>query len=362
MSIKINADKIPQIEEKLKSDGFEKRPMPDGKGCDYELKSIGKFRIYNNGTVLPQGKNVLKLQEYWGKNFDNLNINKESTEKVNMFFSYGLTPVQILAVSEELKKFSMTTGVALVEEKAEYARYRYVITNKLQQKVVITQFEKKLLMQGLRSELWQNVSNVIAEKLGLVFETLVGQVVAEPGKEVEIIGLVKADDQERASIAVMDALGDCYNYLWQGNKNDVESAQCALDTYQNLKDYFLCVSATIRALEGFIKKLLVDIGAFSEHNITHYKWDFGEVVEGTDLARIVERCLSREPVLGNRQKRTLVRIVRRGIFELRNGLFHTGPPGYHRAISTLEEARSYHDEILEMMRTTYDLLKMEIKP
>lgn len=360
------------VDKVLTEKGFIKKPINGNQGTKYNSPEGGNIDVYcKSGNVVIGGTH--EKRDLLKKLFLDLFGEFLTTEpqktipKQNMVFRYSVPISQILGLKSELEKFVQDNQYALQGKSDEKAYYRFEITDSKQKdRVVITQFKTStLLMQGLESELWFEISNFIGHKLNITFQTIVAQIVAEPDKETEVITIVTENDQAKAELEIKARLGDCYLFLYPHDRNAVEASQYMLDSGLQPKDYFGFVSPTIRAIEGFAKKLFIYINAFTEGEIRKTGdegWKFSKVYdrESKQLTPKVLNCLSSDPKIKELQEKRIKDLVIEGIFKIRHPHFHDGPPTGTRVITNLTDARSIHDELLGLMVKVYECFKSEL--
>jgi len=124
-----------------------------------------------------------------------------------------------------------------------------------------------------------------------------------------------------------------------------------------LNDYFAFVSGTIKAMEGFIKKIVIQLGVFTEEEVREHRRDFfGCLVdrESKELINKFDHCLSPE------NKKVLQNFIRKVMYNIRHPHFHDGPPPVRR-IRNLVDARSLHDELIGIMNSTFKELRDELR-
>ena len=362
-----NRDKLPEIEKFLAEAGFEKRELTNKLGIEFLSQQGGKIQFYSTGRTNIQGNAEQKerLSTFWDENCKGFEIQNSVNRRENKTFVFHVPNAKI----EELKQtVQRGFGHLKIEETCPpNALYRLTITDADNNKITVTQYTRqrkwsKLLLQGLESETWFFATNIIGNSLNIVFQTNVANIlyhfedVTEP---IDVIAVVNAEHQQAASKEIQGLLGKCYDFLYEHDKELIESSQYLLTSGLNPKDYFGFVSGTIRALEGYVKTLLVGIEACEFTDYTP-DWKFGSICNLTDrtIARKLRLRLSADSTKAARQQHVFLSLVDI-ISQHRNPSFHNSPPVI-RNFPTIESASSLHNQIVDTMRASYNLFETEI--
>lgn len=367
----IKSNSFDQVDHILLEKGFTKKPINGSQGAKYNAPDGGNIDIFfKSGSVViggPQDKKdlLVKLfQELFSKCFTT--EPHKPAPKQNMVFKYTVTTSQIPGLKNVFVKFAKDNQYNLLEVSNVQAYYCFVITDLNKNRITITQFKTStLLMQGLESDLWLEVSNLIGNKLSITFQTIVAQIVAEPDKETEVISVVTKNDQDKAESKIKARLGECYLFLYHHDREMVEASQYMLDSGLQPKEYFGFVAPTIRAIEGFTKKLLIQIQAFTEGEIrktSDDRWDFSKVYDhdSKELTPKVLTCLSSDSSIRRIQEEQIKELLIEGVFRTRHPYFHDGPAPGVKVIRDPAVAISIHDKLLGLMVKVYECFKAEL--
>lgn len=362
-SFSVNPKQIDQIKQKLIELGLKEKTNPHG--ADYIHPEYGQIRVYNKGTILPQGKNEDYLMELWRENFDWVEENNETEKKENMVFSYPLPHHEAENLKNELTEFAASQQYNYESRDIANAYYSLIINDpNTQNKVTITQYVRRLTLQGLNTELWEEITDLVGTVLNLSLHTTYAQVVARPGSSVEIVSVITSDSANLAEGTIKKRLGSCYDYLWQHDKDYVVASQCLIDSGIGLPDYFPCVAGTIKAIEGFTKKLLIDIGAFTAAEIATRTgsdpWTFQKVLDKGIVTSRVMTQLSSDLSRKQNQLKALRTLVQKGITHRRHPHLHDGAPGTVKVLGCMDDACSLHEEILSIILTSYQAFEKEL--
>lgn len=346
------------IKETLEQAGFEQ--VPSGNDYSYSLKGPkgGRVNLYLTGKIVIQGKDNEKdtLRQFLDDYIKHLFV-EPSSAGGNVCFVYTLSDCRQNSLSGVIETHAGLNGYALSKTTPRHARYCYAIKDGLDNKVTVTQYASgKLILQGLETSLWEDLTTLIGSFLCAEVQTIVAHVKAKPGQEIEVLALITASDHAEAIDAARSKLGNCYAFLNPHDQHLVESSQILIESGVPLSEYFAYVSSTIKAFEGFFKKALIEIGAFTEPEISYRSWDFGCVYDsrtGTINSRVLN-CLSAESVKRSKQE-SVIRELSKMIFNCRNPYFHNGPRP-NRELIELKDAKSLHDQILSLMKASHQLL------
>ncbi len=367
----LKIDAFDHVDKVLTEKGFIKKLINGNQGMKYDSPDGGNIDVYyKSGNVVIGGtqdkRDILKI--LFQELFSELHTTEpqKPVSKHNMAFKYVISASQLPVLKNEFERFTHENQYNLQEVEEEKAYYRLIITDSKKNRVTITQYKNlTLLIQGLESQLWLEVSDLIGSNLNITFQTVVAQVVAEPGEQVEVISIVTRNDQDKAESKVKARLGECYLFLYSHDRDAIEASEYMLDSGLQPKEYFGFISPTIRAIEGFAKKLLIEIKAFTEEEIRkpgNDRWNFSKVYDRDSrrLTTQVLECLSSVHSIRRKQEESIKDLIFRGINRIRNPYFHDGPPPEMKVINNHADARSIHDELLGLMVKVYECFKSEL--
>ncbi|AEH47098.1 type II toxin-antitoxin system RnlA family toxin [Parageobacillus thermoglucosidasius] len=359
--MEIKRDLREKVEAVLLDCGFEKKVMNNNYGHEFISPNGGKFCIYNSGKVVVQGKAAEQetLRKLWNEKCKFAEVTDEDKKQNTLVFKVSQDKLSI--IKEKITDSKEEYGFSVKDEIAgPYVLYKMKIIDNYDYRVTIIQYESgKLVVQGQNSTLWNNILEIVSTSLDSVFNTSVAQVVVQSQEEVEVLSVVTSDDQKAATRSIKEKLGDCFGFLYLYDRDRIEASEFLLQSNIPVKDYSLLVSGTLRAFEGFFKKLLIEIGAFSESEISDRKWNFGKIIdEGTgDISEKVFNCFSTDSSIRLKQE-TVIKKMLNHMSQDRNPYSHSGPPFGGKPLRTLNQAISLHNELVDLMRVSYNIFKL----
>jgi predicted RNA binding protein YcfA (HicA-like mRNA interferase family) len=357
MAYRIDKRKTNEVCKILEENGLHKKEL-GGNRVQFKHPEGGNINVYGNGTILIQGSALCqeKLSILFKEKCGHL-LNEESEKAENMFLKFYVSIDKIKYLRQEIERHCAQKGYQSQEGHDSNAHYRFIITDAENNKITVTQYKtNNMLIQGLRTILWEQFTEFIGNELGLTVNTFVAQVLAEPGKEISVDTVITNVDQEQASERIKQRLGECYDFLYDQDKCLIESSECLLGLEIKLNDYFCCVSGTIKAMEGFIKKIVIQLGVYTESEVRILRSNFFGCLIDHDSKRLNSKfncCLSEE------KQKVLHGFIRKVIFGIRNPSFHDGPPPV-RNFEYLTKTKSLHDELIGMMNSTFRELQVEL--
>jgi hypothetical protein len=226
-----------------------------------------------------------------------------------------------------------------------------------QDKVTISQFQSgKLMIQGRSWEVWDEICNSIEEVLDVPMEEMLIRLMSKQGTSVTnvITSSLKSDGEK----AIRERMGGAFDFLYDHDKKLITSSQCMILSAVDYGDYYCYVSPCLRVLEGYLKKVIVDLGFYTETDLEELnsngkpKFNFSWVFEGSSqLLPKIKTQLAADPATAAQKEAALLTIYREYI-NTRNPLQHDGPP-VQVLVESYSEAESYFDQIVGAIRSTY---------
>ncbi|MED3962834.1 hypothetical protein [Niallia taxi] len=243
-------------------------------------------------------------------------------------------------------------------EVPDHVYYMVEVSHSIKQdRVTISQFQSgKLMIQGRSWEVWDEICNSIDESLDVPMEEMLIRLMSKAGTSVTdvVTSSLKSDGEE----AIQNRLGGAFDFLYEHDKKLVTSSQCMLISAVDYGDYYCYVAPCLRVLEGYLKKVIVDLGLFTDTEIEEVnpngspKFNFGWIFNGTtSLQPQIKTQLGADAAIIAQKESALLRVYRE-YKRTRNPLQHDGPP-LQRLIETYDAAESYFDQIVGVIRSSY---------
>ncbi len=245
-----------------------------------------------------------------------------------------------------------------LKDAPSHVNYMIEINHKKKQdKVTVSQFESgKLMIQGRSWEVWDEICNVIDEELNVPTEEMVLRLMSKEG--VSVTNVITSDLTSNGETEIKKRLGDAFNFLYDHDKKLIVSSQSMLLSGVDYGDYYCYIAPCLRVIEGYLKKVIADLGFFTETEIEELKlngkpkFNFGWVFNGnTALQQRIKDQLSGDSAIAAKQEVALLKIYKE-YAETRSPLQHDGPP-IQKQIDSYDEAESYFDQVVGVISNTY---------
>lgn len=371
-AINIPKSKIEVAYSILIAEGLAPGEIKGNSGTAFRSADGGIINIYGTGTVNFQGPQTAKenITTLFNDKCGHLCGNKGEDQSAgegrpqNMSFSFIVPFNKRQSIGQEISLVATSSGFNIKETAGPNLLYRYTIADTAANKITVTHYAThRILIQGLRSDLWDTFVQEIATTTSTVVQTYVAQVLAPPGKEVEIRSFVQTNELQIAEQVVRERLHDAYSILTPFERGLIESSQCLLHSAIPQRDFFGFVSGTMKAMEGFVKNVVIKIGAFSSDDVASDAWDFGQVYKSRSktLTAEVFKALSTDTTKRNRQERALRSLVEVAIYQRRHPFFHLGSKDEEpKAISDLAQAQSIQEQLLGLITMVYKAFEDEL--
>jgi hypothetical protein len=248
----------------------------------------------------------------------------------------------------------------LISDKEAQIHINYMIEvshGQKQDKVTISQFQSgKLMIQGRSWEVWDEICNSIEEVLDVPMEEMLIRLMSKAGTSVT--NVITSDLKSDGQAAIKARLGGAFDFLYEHDKKLVTSSQCMLLSQVDYGDYYCYVAPCLRVLEGYLKKVIVDLGFYTETDLEELnvngkpKFNFSWVFDGSStLIPKIKTKLGTDPAVVAQKETALLKIYDEYI-KTRNPLQHDGPP-LQIMVESYSEAESYFDQIVGVIRATY---------
>ncbi|MBP1895421.1 type II toxin-antitoxin system RnlA family toxin [Paenibacillus lactis] len=244
------------------------------------------------------------------------------------------------------------------EQNPSHITYLVEVSNRNNRdKVTITQFNKgKLMLQGMGWEVWDEVCNSIDEALDTSVEEITLRLMGSVAEDVAQV--VMTDLTSRGETEIVGRLGRAFSFLYDHDKKLLISSQSMLLAKIDYGDYYCYIAPCLRVIEGYLKKVIVELGLLTETQInaldTNGKplFNFGQIFNGLSHVHSTKKTLlSSDPSIQDQIEAELL-VIYESYQKTRNPLQHDGPP-VQMTVDTYEDAESYFDEIIGMINRTY---------
>ncbi|WP_243120241.1 hypothetical protein [Caloramator sp. E03] len=199
--------------------------------------------------------------------------------------------------------------------------------------------------------LWEDVCQIIERnKEALTVNDIIDRIMLNETKQKE-----QGKNYNSYEEKVKNYLGQAaYNYLSEYDRMYIVSAQILLSQNIILNEYSPVLCPVAKALEGYLKKTLVEIGLEDRKNIIKSNWTFGNIIHNR---KIEEECLNK---VKQKYKTNIENIkctiidVYNEIQTFRNNISHSsGGLKNQLIVDNYNDAKHKYDEILLLIKDTY---------
>ncbi|HGE5802516.1 TPA: type II toxin-antitoxin system RnlA family toxin [Bacillus thuringiensis] len=275
---------------------------------------------------------------------------------------YSLSEEKVEEVKEVIEKSAkMNSYVVTVKDAPAHAYYMLEVKHgEKQDKVTISQFQTGTLMiQGRSWEVWDEICNSIDEVLDVPMQEMLMRLMSK--EDATVTNVITSNLQSDGEKKIKERLGNAYNFLYEHDKKLITSSQCMFIAEVDYGDYYCYIAPCLRVIEGYLKKVIVDLGLFTETEIEELntngkpKFNFGRVFNGSSaLVTNIKNKLGTDMTVVAKKESALLRIYGEYI-STRNPMQHDGPP-MQKMVESYSEAESYFDQIAGVINMTYQEL------
>jgi hypothetical protein len=238
--------------------------------------------------------------------------------------------------------------------------YRCRITNNKHDSdsITVSQFSSgRLVIQGRAWFVWDQVCPAIEEELGCEVRDILVRIVGDEAK-AQRLKLFTPDDITKASESACAKLGfDAYKYLNEYDRKLLDSTEVLISSGIELADYFPFIAPVCRAIEGYLKQVLVTKNAFRSYEVrgSQFTWKRVFVCRSDRTWDIVPEVAQKLGSDKNSQLKGLLLEIHAFIQRVRNHYFHSSP-GLPNTISDQRTALGIIEEAYRLIRESYSLL------
>ena len=167
---------------------------------------------------------------------------------------------------------------------------------------------------------------------------------------------------ETAENEVKSRLGQAYEYLYEHDRKLLVSSKAQLLANINYGDFYCYVAPALKVIEGYLIKLIVDLGIKTETEILERKsngkpkFNFGQIFNGnTSMQSDCKNILIDTSVSTIDQKERALMDIYDKYSWCRSPYQHDGVPPISE-VNDYEEAEDIFDQIMGMIKSTYGVL------
>lgn len=268
-----------------------KRSSPHGR-IRLDISNLKETTIINffaNGNVQIQGKfNTLRreFEEFYEKISSEPSIHSSNIIRA-CSTTYTIVSPEMIA---KIKKFLCDTqadSIKIIENPHENKFYTITI-GKDKSSLTVTQFKNgTLLLQGKEDFLFDEYCTLIESIAQISEKEIILRFLS--GDEVklkEVCERYTPDLISQAEMAARKRLGPVFDYLESHDQKYIVATECLILSKIPLPEYSALVMPASKAFEGFVKKLLINLGIVSSTHFNTPKATFQPLTDAKDPGRI----------------------------------------------------------------------------
>lgn len=247
-------------------------------------------KIFHKGTLQVQGKqNSLKaemeeLKEKFVSNPQSF-LGDEGVEIKACATRYDIMlPELRIKIKESLDV--LEAKLEFTGEPTPNVEYRAKIT-KNESSLTLTQFNNgTLLLQGKEDELFDNSCDLIEKIANPSDKEVISRFISSNEENLKIfVAKYTPELLTKAEKNVHGKIGDVFNYLQPYDQKWFVASKCLCLTQIPLPEFSPLVMPVSKAFEGFVKKLLVDIGLFDSDHFKTKQGNFSALSQSDNPKR-----------------------------------------------------------------------------
>lgn len=312
----------------------------------------GMLRIYETpkGLTLDAtaGKNKELNEEIYT---EFLRINNLETVK-NKSVTYNISKDKVIQIKEQIKKFAVDNNYDITEDIKSNELYRFKIKNKnTRESVTAIQFQNGTLqVVGIRYNLWEDLCYLIENEIHPPIKNIINRFINNEDENFNIYCINNIEDSRKAVISYLTE--EVAQFMYPYDLDVLISAQSVLLMNLILPDYSVILSPSLRATEGYFKKVLIKLNIVRVKDLTN-KWDFGNVFDSNyQLNQKFYKCLHQNSEKRKEQLNGLTELCRQ-MWLFRNPISHSGPKP-PLIVSDLEDCKKRFMQNLNLIKESYN--------
>ncbi len=346
-------DLISVFEEFCRDKGFEYSISNKSNYFRFDIshqKEHAIVNLYNTGSISVQGPKTELYQELeeWKQNIEKVAISYSSISNKACSQSYQFSSEEIRKrLKEALSLISESSTI--IDQPSTKEEYRITIL-KGRQKATLTQYiTGRLIIQGKYDNLFSECCDCI-EKIGNPDqkEVICRFISLDEEKVEEIACLFSPAIEEKGAIQAKLKLGEVFDYLNDYDRKYFIASECLEISRLNLPEYSAYVMPAAKGFEGFIKKILEDIGFKQKGYFQHKGADFKPL--GNENDPIYQQFLKNNP---DKHLPNILRRVHTSLNHYRNFMMHSDG-GNITAVDTIQDAEAKISRIMHETKEFFD--------
>lgn len=237
--------------------------------------------------------------------------------------SYRTNPEEIPRVVDDLDNYAKSHGYSLVKQPPQAPHIAYIgqfSANDRPKECVTVTFHRSgtVQLQGKSYIVWDQLCEWLEKRLNASEAELVARFYSNQAMDEFIRGIITADIVKDGETLARDALGSAFNYLDKADQKYATSTFCQIVANMEYPEYSTYVMPLCKALEGYLKKVLVSFGVCRERDFNP-AWNFGDYFNGVNFERKVK------PRLNSAQQEDALKRLYELIPDRRNRIMHSTP-------------------------------------
>lgn len=199
----------------------------------------------------------------------------ETTEQKTYSFK-NISKDKYEAIKHKLSKIDFTEIIQKENRdpnKEDFFEIKSTITH---EKIILSKFKNgTLMLQGIVWNLWEDICEVVDTTINSPIEDIINRFLLGDSGNV-----VNEDYSEEINDIKEIITEEVFNFLDEHYRDYLISAQCILNSDGKMKEFSTVLCPTAKVLEGFLKKILIEIGIEKSIEMEE-NWSFGSVLNNT---------------------------------------------------------------------------------
>ncbi|WP_294378971.1 type II toxin-antitoxin system RnlA family toxin [uncultured Clostridium sp.] len=161
--------------------------------------------------------------------------------------------------------------------KKEFLEIQSIVTH---ERILVSSFKNgTLMLQGIVWNLWEDICEIIDTSINSSIEDIINRFSFGESDKNNSEDYSKEENDVKQIIT-----SEVFDFLDEHYRDYLISAQCILNSSLKMKEFSTVLCPTAKVLEGFLKKVLIELGIEKLINMED-GWSFGKVLYNSDINR-----------------------------------------------------------------------------
>lgn len=278
------------------------------------------------------------------------NINKVEEKR---YVYRGLEDDKISDVVSNLELFNDDSKYEFAFSKeCKHIKYSFIIKAKITgEKISVYIYTNNTLeVRGKKYLLWEDVCYIIEKSLDISLDDIIGRI--NVGTDLKF----NHDNVDKCDQLLHSELGeDIIGFMYSHDYNVILSIKCSLEHKIRVPDYGIYIDPLTKALEGYLKQLIVHLNIVKKFEIKKSSWNLSEIFN-VDRSLKVEyhSCLNADTSKKSKQLDILKAMCDK-MWDIRNPINHSDYRGT-LSYNNYDDAVKEYISITELIKESYSLL------